>query len=230
MTIEAKITVADPGEMRQLGRRIGELLRAADLVLLTGELGAGKTTLTRGIGDGLGVRGPVTSPTFVLARTHPSTVGGPKLVHIDAYRLETSAELEDLDIDFANSAVVAEWGDGLLETGDSYLRLVITRPTGADEVIAAGEGSSAGGSGKAPGVPGDAASQHAGAADEDTDEELIEPRTVEITAAGPRWTAAALQQIVGDSGETATAGGQNQTCGAEHNHTTFENSEVPDER
>ena len=201
--------------MRLLGRRIGGLLRAADLVLLTGELGAGKTTLTRGIGEGLGVRGPVTSPTFVLARTHPSTVGGPKLVHIDAYRLESSAELEDLDIDFANSAVVAEWGDGLLETGDSYLRLVITRPTGADEVIAANE---------------------------DADEELIEPRTVELTAAGPRWTAAALQQIVGDSGETATAGGQeqtsgavtvgeqNQASGAEHNHAASENSEAPDGR
>ncbi len=69
------------------GRRLGRVLRAGDLLVLTGDLGAGKTTLTQGIAEGLGVRGPITSPTFVIARVHPSLVGGPALVHVDAYRL-----------------------------------------------------------------------------------------------------------------------------------------------
>ena len=81
------------------GARLGALLRAGDLVVLTGGLGAGKTTLTQGIAEGLGVRGPVTSPTFVIARVHPSLVGGPALVHVDAYRLGGVAELDDLDLD-----------------------------------------------------------------------------------------------------------------------------------
>src|SRR5665647_2204710 len=80
-------TIATPEDMNELGQEIGRSLRAGDVLVLTGPLGAGKTTLTRGIGDGLGVRGPVTSPTFVLARTHPSVTGGPPLVHVDAYRL-----------------------------------------------------------------------------------------------------------------------------------------------
>ncbi|WP_244303295.1 tRNA (adenosine(37)-N6)-threonylcarbamoyltransferase complex ATPase subunit type 1 TsaE [Leucobacter coleopterorum] len=85
-------------------------------MILTGPLGAGKTTLTRGIGEGLGVRGPVQSPTFVLARTHPSLVGGAPLVHVDAYRLAGIEELDDLDIDFERSVVVAEWGPGSLRS------------------------------------------------------------------------------------------------------------------
>ncbi|GAA1861883.1 tRNA (adenosine(37)-N6)-threonylcarbamoyltransferase complex ATPase subunit type 1 TsaE [Microbacterium koreense] len=101
--------VATPSDMESLGRQMGRLVRRGDLVVLTGPLGAGKTTLTRGIGEGLGIRGPVQSPTFVLARTHPSLVGGAPLVHIDAYRLGSGAELDDLDIDFARSVVVAEW-------------------------------------------------------------------------------------------------------------------------
>lgn len=104
---EREIASADGMEM--LGREIGAALAAGDLVVLTGPLGAGKTTLTRGIGEGLGVRGPIQSPTFVIARTHPSLVGGPSLVHVDAYRLGTDGELDDLDIDFARSVVIAEW-------------------------------------------------------------------------------------------------------------------------
>jgi tRNA threonylcarbamoyl adenosine modification protein YjeE len=130
--------------------------------VLTGPLGAGKTTLTRGIGEALGVRGPVQSPTFVLARTHPSLVGGAPLVHVDAYRLSGAAELEDLDLDFARSVVVAEWGAGLLEdVADSWLDVVIARRRGGE-------------------TPGH------GVADAD-DLEADEPRTVELLGHGPRW-------------------------------------------
>ncbi len=101
--------IASPAEMEALGRALGDALRAGDLVVLTGPLGAGKTTLTRGIAAGLGVRGRVQSPTFVIARTHPSLGDGPPLVHVDAYRLGTDGELDDLDIDFTGSVVIAEW-------------------------------------------------------------------------------------------------------------------------
>ena len=101
----ATALVATPDDMHALGQRLGAQLRAGDLLVLTGPLGAGKTTLTRGIGEGLQIRGPVTSPTFVLARTHPSLVDGPPLVHVDAYRLASAVELDDLDIDFAHSVV-----------------------------------------------------------------------------------------------------------------------------
>ena len=90
-------TIENPDQMHELGLELGKALRAGDVLVLTGPLGAGKTTLTRGIGEGLGVRGPVTSPTFVLARTHPSLVDGPPLVHVDAYRLNSAVELDDLD-------------------------------------------------------------------------------------------------------------------------------------
>lgn len=126
------IEIADAEAMEELGRRLGAALRAGDLVVLTGPLGAGKTTLTRGIGEGLGVRGPVQSPTFVLARTHPSLVDGPPLVHVDAYRLGSAELVEDLDLDFDRSVVVVEWGAGLVEeAGDAWLEVVIERPIGA---------------------------------------------------------------------------------------------------
>jgi tRNA threonylcarbamoyladenosine biosynthesis protein TsaE len=122
--------VATPDEMEALGARLAESLKAGDLVALNGELGAGKTTFTRGLGAALGVRGAVTSPTFVLARTHPR-VDAPPLVHVDAYRLGSAAELDDLDIDFAGSIVVVEWGEGLLDgITDDWLQLDIARPTG----------------------------------------------------------------------------------------------------
>jgi tRNA threonylcarbamoyladenosine biosynthesis protein TsaE len=102
--------IADAAQMEALGERIGGMLRPGDLVVLTGPLGAGKTTLTRGIGRGLGVRGPVQSPTFVIARTHPALADGPALLHVDAYRLGTAAELDDLDLDLDHSVTVVEWG------------------------------------------------------------------------------------------------------------------------
>lgn len=124
--------IATPEAMAELGARIARQLRAGDLVLLNGELGAGKTTLTRGIGAALGVRGAVTSPTFVLARTHPREHGAP-LVHVDAYRLGSALELDDLDIDFAASIVVVEWGAGLLDgITDDWLEVDIVRPRGGE--------------------------------------------------------------------------------------------------
>lgn len=129
--------IETPEAMAHLGARIAAELRAGDLVLLNGELGAGKTTLTRGIGEALGVRGAVTSPTFVLARTHPrvSTTSTrlPPLVHVDAYRLGSAVELDDLDIDFSASIVVVEWGAGLLDgVAESWLSVDIARPHGGD--------------------------------------------------------------------------------------------------
>jgi tRNA threonylcarbamoyladenosine biosynthesis protein TsaE len=111
------VDVATAGEMRSLGRRLAADLRAGDLLVLSGPLGAGKTTLVQGIGAGLGVRGPVTSPTFVIARVHPSLRGGPALVHADAYRLGGVAEIDDLDLDSdaASSVTAVEWGEGLAE-------------------------------------------------------------------------------------------------------------------
>ena len=163
---EVSLTVATAAQMRALGRSLAALLRAGDLVILSGGLGAGKTTLTQGIGDGLGVRGPVTSPTFVIARVHPPVPQGPlagqsrpALVHADAYRLGSVLELDDLDLDTdtAASVTVVEWGEGLAEgLADDRLEIAIT-PTGA--------------------VTG-----------EDEEGDLTDvPRTVRISAVGERW-------------------------------------------
>ena len=109
-----ELVVPDADAMEALGARLAPLLRAGDLVQLDGELGAGKTTLTRGLGAALGAREAITSPTFVLAREHPTASGTP-LVHVDAYRLATAAELEDLDLDWEHAIVVVEWGAGKLD-------------------------------------------------------------------------------------------------------------------
>ncbi|MGW7362311.1 tRNA (adenosine(37)-N6)-threonylcarbamoyltransferase complex ATPase subunit type 1 TsaE [Streptomyces sp. NPDC054841] len=130
----ARLTLTSPDQMQELGRRLAKLLRPGDLVMLTGELGAGKTTLTRGLGEGLGVRGAVTSPTFVISRVHPSLVGGPALVHVDAYRLGGGLdEMEDLDLDVSlpESVVVVEWGDDKVEDlSEDRLHVVIHRVVG----------------------------------------------------------------------------------------------------
>jgi tRNA threonylcarbamoyladenosine biosynthesis protein TsaE len=160
------LTVSTAEEMRELGRRLAAAATAGDLVILSGGLGAGKTTLTKGIGDGLGVRGPITSPTFVIARVHPP-VGpapdgpGPSLVHADAYRLGGVLELDDLDLDtdLASSVTVVEWGEGLAE-GLSADRLEI-----AIETLPMG--------GVDPADPDDLAGDM--------------PRTVRITPVGRRW-------------------------------------------
>ena len=136
MSAPVRLVVPDPGAAADLGERLAAVLRAGDLVLLTGPLGAGKTTLAAGIGRGLGVRGRVTSPTFVIAREHPSLGDGPALVHVDAYRLGGVEEVEGLDLESSLDEVVTlvEWGTGLVEdlAGDR-LEVVISRPEGVTE-------------------------------------------------------------------------------------------------
>ncbi len=131
-----RIEVPTAADMHELGRRLGAVLRPGDLVVLSGPLGAGKTTLVQGIGDGLQVRGPVTSPTFVIARVHPALAGGPGLVHVDAYRLASVAEVDDLDLDASldESVTVVEWGEGLVEelAADRLEVRIEMSPAGAD--------------------------------------------------------------------------------------------------
>lgn len=123
-------TVPTAEAMREIGLRLAELVRPGDLLVLSGDLGAGKTTLTQGLGEGLKVRGPITSPTFVIARIHPSLCGGPPLVHVDAYRLGGFAELDDLDLDadLDVAITVVEWGEGLADgLSEDRLEIMISR-------------------------------------------------------------------------------------------------------
>jgi tRNA threonylcarbamoyladenosine biosynthesis protein TsaE len=117
-----------PEDTRALGERLAALLRPGDLVVLVGPLGAGKTALTQGIGAGLGVGEPVTSPTFVIARVHHG--GRVPLVHVDAYRLGSVADVDDLDLDASaeDSVTVVEWGQGLVEQlADEHLEVRLDR-------------------------------------------------------------------------------------------------------
>ena len=138
--ILAKHKIETPEAMHDLGLSLGATFKAGDLVLLTGPLGAGKTTLTRGIGEALGAIGNVSSPTFVIARTHKldgkrAELGETVFVHVDAYRLSSAAELDDLDIDFENSITIVEWGKGYTDgITDRWLEIEIERDhTGASE-------------------------------------------------------------------------------------------------
>lgn len=125
------IHLDDAEATTQLGHRLAKHLRAGDLVVLSGGLGAGKTTLTRGLGAQLGVRGPITSPTFVIARRHPSAVGGPDLLHVDAYRLGSAGEVEDLDLDVTGAVTVVEWGSGRVEQmSDSRVEVALDEQDG----------------------------------------------------------------------------------------------------
>jgi tRNA threonylcarbamoyladenosine biosynthesis protein TsaE len=135
--MEEELAVRSAAEMRALGRRLASRLLPGDLVVLNGPLGAGKTTLVQGIGEGLDVRGPITSPTFVIARVHPSLRqpprSGPALVHVDAYRIGGAAEVDDLDLDadLDSAVTVVEWGGGLVE-GLAEERLEITISPGTE--------------------------------------------------------------------------------------------------
>jgi tRNA threonylcarbamoyladenosine biosynthesis protein TsaE len=167
---EAAFAPASAEETQALGAALGTVLGAGDLVVLTGELGAGKTTFTQGLGEGLGVRPGIISPTFVLVRIHPNLIhgprpGGPDLVHVDAYRLSGHGEVTDLDLEnWADSAVtVVEWGRGLVEDlSDSRLDIELRRQHGG------------------------AAAAGAPTLDFDTEDD-DEPRLIVIRAFGPRW-------------------------------------------
>lgn len=171
------LTVDGPERTQALAERLGARLRAGDLLVLTGELGAGKTTFTQGLGRGLGVRPGIISPTFVLVRRHPNVPdgprpGGPDLVHVDAYRLGSAAEVDDIDLeDTVDTAVtVVEWGTGKVEhLADSRLEIVLERAVGT--------------AAPAPGAMSGAAD---GAAD-DAEDDDAEPRRITLTGIGPRW-------------------------------------------
>ena len=124
---QLSILIENENQMHELGVRLGSLLKPGDLISLNGVLGAGKTTLTKAIGEGVGVQGSISSPTFLIARTHP-TESGTSFVHIDAYRLSAPRELDDLDIDYSNSISVIEWGRGFTDgLSESILEIEIER-------------------------------------------------------------------------------------------------------
>ena len=126
ITATFQVSTSDADQTRAFGEDLGRILAAGDLLMLSGGLGAGKTTLTQGIGIGMGVRGRVASPTFIVARVHPSLSGGPDLIHADAYRITDLNDLETLDLDSSldESVTVVEWGDGKTEAMSAD-RLVI---------------------------------------------------------------------------------------------------------
>jgi tRNA threonylcarbamoyladenosine biosynthesis protein TsaE len=176
------LTLPDADATRDLGRRLAAVLRAGDLVLLSGDLGAGKTTLTQGIGTGLGVRGQVASPTFIIARVHPALRDGPDLVHVDAYRLGSLDEVDALDLDTSleESVTVVEWGAGKVETlSADRLEIDLRRPHGAGPGGAGPDGGA--------GLGGAAAL-----------EDLAAPaaREVEVRAVGERWAGVDLAAVL----------------------------------
>jgi tRNA threonylcarbamoyladenosine biosynthesis protein TsaE len=160
--------IGDAVEMHDFGRRLGARLQAGDLVVLAGPLGAGKTTLTQGIAAGMQVRGRVTSPTFVIARLHPSLIGGADLVHVDAYRLGGTVEVEDLDLDASveDSVTVVEWGEGLVEGLQDELLVVSIEPERTERAQRSDDGADVGDS------EGEAAAG---------------PRVVSLRASGVLW-------------------------------------------
>lgn len=177
---ERSIEVPTAAATHDLGAALGAGLQAGDLLVLTGELGAGKTTFTQGLGEGLGVRPGIISPTFVLVRIHPSLPagrrpGGPDLVHVDAYRLTSAAEIDDIDLEntMDTAVTVVEWGrDRVEHLSESRLEVELHRTRGG----AAGPD----GSPSAPAAGAD------GVLDFDTGDD-DEPRTVVIRGFGPRW-------------------------------------------
>ncbi|PQZ96469.1 tRNA (adenosine(37)-N6)-threonylcarbamoyltransferase complex ATPase subunit type 1 TsaE [Arthrobacter sp. MYb227] len=161
---ETHISVTNVDETQGFAQRLGKLLERGDLLILSGELGAGKTTFTQGLGAGIGVREGIISPTFVLSRIHPTLASGPNLVHVDAYRLTSAAEVDDLDLEatMSTSVTVVEWGNGKVEQlNDSRLEVTLLRAGSVDldhELVF---------------------DFHEG--------EDEEPRTIKLEAFGPRW-------------------------------------------
>ena len=186
------LDVTGPEHTRRLALALAEYLKAGDVLLLSGELGAGKTTFTRSLGEGLGVREGVISPTFVLSRVHPNLPegprpGGPDLVHVDAYRLSSAEELDDLDLEFSlpRSVTVIEWGRGKAEhLSDSRLELDFTRLTGADARFDYSGAEEFSWDDEAEGTTEEGA---AGEVLEDLEADVPEPRLLRVRAFGPRW-------------------------------------------
>ncbi|PRB71359.1 tRNA (adenosine(37)-N6)-threonylcarbamoyltransferase complex ATPase subunit type 1 TsaE [Arthrobacter sp. MYb213] len=154
-----------------LAHTLGSQLKAGDLIILTGALGAGKTTMTQSLGAGLQVREGIISPTFVLARQHPSLVNGPGLIHVDAYRLDGANDVDTLDLEstLAESVTVVEWGHGKVEhLSDSRLEILLDREAHSAPVANPWE---------------------------EADEELDEPRQFTLKAIGPRWDTETFSQL-----------------------------------
>jgi tRNA threonylcarbamoyladenosine biosynthesis protein TsaE len=176
-----ELEAASAEETREIGRRLARMLRAGDVVVLSGDLGAGKTTLAQGIGSGLTVRGDVSSPTFVISRVHPSLAAGPALVHVDAYRISGFEELDDLDLDqtVESAVTVVEWGDGLADSlAEHLLHVRLVRRRG-DDAVAPGRDL-------ADDLDGD------------------EPRTIVVQAVGARWDGVPLRSLLGGTPDSCS--------------------------
>lgn len=197
---EVVIETADAESTRALGGRLAVLLRAGDLVMLSGDLGAGKTTLAQGVGAAMGVRGRVSSPTFIIARVHPALADGPDLIHVDAYRLSSLEEVDALDLDSSmdDSVTLVEWGQDKVEAlSADRLEITIARP----------RGGLVGGGAEAPGESSGAGSGSADSADSagsagsdvtdltEADDSRRSVRSVTVTAVGPRWTGVDLTRL-----------------------------------
>lgn len=167
-----EFVAADAAQMQAWARDVvAPHVRAGDLLILTGGLGAGKTTFTQGLAQSLGVRGPVASPTFIIARVHPSEVAGPALIHVDAYRLRSLAELDDLDLDATvdEAVTVVEWGENMAEVlSPDYLVVTIDRDSAAEVDMEHPDGG---------------------------------PRRVSLSAHGPRWQSTPLADDAGKGGQ-----------------------------
>ena len=165
--MEYTADLADLAATENFALAVANQLQAGDVIILTGELGAGKTTFTQGLARGLGITAPITSPTFVLARHHIHPANGLDLVHVDAYRMSGEDELASLDLETAleDSVIVVEWGRGTAEAlTDAYLDIELQRPGAVtDELIT-----------------------------DFSDDDVEEPRTVVVTGYGPRWQGSSL--------------------------------------
>jgi tRNA threonylcarbamoyladenosine biosynthesis protein TsaE len=189
---EKTFTATTADQTHALAVRLAAVLEAGDLLVLSGELGAGKTTFTQGLGEGLGVRAGIISPTFVLVRIHPNLPdgprpGGPDLVHVDAYRLGSAAEIDDIDLEntLDSSVTVVEWGHDRVEhLSESRLEIDLHRAIGLDGTGLNGTGLGAAGPAAGAG-PGFRRSD-GGTLDFET-EDTDEPRTIVMRGYGPRW-------------------------------------------
>lgn len=187
-TQEFTCQLTDHTQTETLGEALGAQLKAGDLVILTGALGAGKTTLTQSLGVGLNVREGIISPTFVLARQHPSLADGPTLIHVDAYRLKDQNDVDTLDLEstLTESVTVVEWGLGKVEhLSDSRLEITLDREVNAIAVENPWE---------------------------ESEEELDEPREFTLKAIGPRWDSQSFAQLKDNLRSAITA----QPTGEKH--------------